>query len=263
MGSGVVEKFRHQFRNLYAEFSVVLEVVRSSPDTSLDDTSAACTRLLTAYRRCLENVRSHRIEGRYSPKVTQDLLEMDKYETARLEQLEAAWQTATEENQRIKLLESSLERRHKRRTVNASQMLKNAKLQMEAELLRMEKIDAGLGEISGNIDRSNSLSDRYNAELRKAHMFFKQVLAKAETDKRYLNWSWTFLMLVCTYILLKRLNVLRLGVLVSSAQIDVQIQSTPQGIRIVLWVSRLCKDLLVKGYILLVPFDASTEQLTG
>eukprot|EP01055_Gregarina_sp_Pseudo9_P001634 Gregarina_sp_Pseudo_9__1633@NODE_209_length_3610_cov_60_079530_g194_i0_p3_GENE_NODE_209_length_3610_cov_60_079530_g194_i0NODE_209_length_3610_cov_60_079530_g194_i0_p3_ORF_typecomplete_len252_score31_39Sec20/PF03908_13/4_4e08_NODE_209_length_3610_cov_60_079530_g194_i023503105 len=220
MSSNVVSRFRFQFSNLHTECLTILELLKSVEEGStvhikLEDTAAACHRLLGAYRRCLESLRTHRAEGGYPADVVAKLENMDHYETIRLHQLELAWKRATEDYERARLLETSKERRKRRKTFNASNMLRDAKHRMQAELVRMEKIDAGLGEISGNIEKSGSLSAMYNTELRRARVFFKQVLVRAENDKRYLQRSWLFLCAVCTYIILKRLNLLRLGYLVT------------------------------------------------
>lgn len=213
--SDVIERFRYQFSNLHAECLTLLELIRSVEEGSstyvtLEEPSAACGRLVAAFKRCLENLRLHRIQGQYSEEIATKLEQMEQQERNRLDQFEIAWKRATEDYQRVLLLETSNERRKRRKTFDASKMLRDAKYRMQAELVRMEKIDAGLGEISGNINKSGSLTQLYNTELRRARIFFKQVLAKAESDRRYLERSWLFLWLVCTYIILKRFNILRL-----------------------------------------------------
>eukprot|EP01054_Gregarina_sp_Poly1_P010133 Gregarina_sp_Poly_1__10132@NODE_691_length_6736_cov_671_948118_g521_i0_p5_GENE_NODE_691_length_6736_cov_671_948118_g521_i0NODE_691_length_6736_cov_671_948118_g521_i0_p5_ORF_typecomplete_len251_score35_14Sec20/PF03908_13/9_1e07Sec20/PF03908_13/1_8e04LRR19TM/PF15176_6/7_1LRR19TM/PF15176_6/1_6e02DUF2628/PF10947_8/0_7_NODE_691_length_6736_cov_671_948118_g521_i032544006 len=226
------ERFQFQFASLHTECLTILEVLRSedSSGIKLEETSAAFYRLLGAYKRCLENLRNHRADGAYTQETRDRLISMDQYETTRLDQLKLTWKAVLADYERARLLETSKERRKRRKANNTSHMIRDAKLRMQAELLRMEKIDQGLGEISGNIDKSSSLSGMYNNELRRARVFFAKVLTKAEDDRRYLQWSWLFLCGVCIYIILKRLNILRLGY---------------WGLRLVLWVASLVRMLLV------------------
>lgn len=89
-------------------------------------------------------------------------------------------------------------------------LLKSVRRNLEAENVRLERAAQGLEAVSDNMRKSRDIFKSYAVALKNAKKEFKKVLDKAETDGRYLYYSWLFFCGVCCYIILKRLMLLRL-----------------------------------------------------
>ncbi|EZG46464.1 putative transmembrane protein [Gregarina niphandrodes] len=93
---------------------------------------------------------------------------------------------------------------------SSEKFLTHVRTKLFQEKDRMFVAEAALNDISKDLETSVTLFQRYRQNLAKSHKAMMQVVRKAESDGRHLRLAWIFFCGVCTYIILKRLLIIRM-----------------------------------------------------